>query len=64
MVDTAKEKAMPDVKFWLKNSLQHNDLANVPVLIYLNKTDLPGALSTEKVIELCDLDFKSHEVHI
>ena len=64
MVDCAAPDSASAVQHWFHNCLQHNDLANVPVLVYLNKSDVQGAVSVETLVENCGLDVKSHEVHL
>jgi ADP-ribosylation factor-like protein 2 len=56
---------MSDCKKELHNLLQEERLAGATLLVFANKQDLPGALSSEELRHELDLNsIKSHHWHI
>ncbi|EME25990.1 ADP-ribosylation factor, partial [Galdieria sulphuraria] len=58
VIDSSSEETVNDSKKLLKELLERTDLVKVPFLIYVNKQDLPGALSLLQVVDKLDLPFE------
>jgi len=55
VIDSSSEDTVNEAKKLLKELLERQDLLRVPFLIYVNKQDLPGALSLQQVVDKLDL---------
>lgn len=51
-------------KIEFHNMIQNPDLANAVILVYANKSDLPGSKDAGEIIEQYGLAVSSHEVHV
>jgi len=61
VVDSADERRMEDCKRELDQLLVEERLAGATLLVFANKQDLPGALSSDEIKKALDLDsLKSH----
>ena len=56
VVDASKQERMPEAKDELLAMLSNEEAKNVPVLVFANKQDMPGALKRETVIEQLGLN--------
>jgi ADP-ribosylation factor-like protein 8 len=59
-VDAADKEAMPVAKEELHTLLSKHTLEGIPLLVLGNKSDLPGKLSVDDLIEALDLKRISH----
>ncbi|GJQ10981.1 hypothetical protein GpartN1_g2772.t1 [Galdieria partita] len=55
VVDSSSEETVKEAKKLLNELLERTDLLKVPFLIYINKQDLPGALTLLEVVDKLDL---------
>ena len=55
VIDASRQDRMADVKEELYKILQEEAAQKIPMCIYANKQDLPGALSIEQIIQELDL---------
>ncbi|KAB8346181.1 hypothetical protein FH972_023227 [Carpinus fangiana] len=60
VVDSTDREALPVVKEELHMLLGKHGLENIPLLVLGNKSDLPGKLSVDDLIEALDLKSVSH----
>lgn len=51
-------------KMEFHNMLMSQELANASVLVFANKSDLPGSKSTDELIEIYNLNVTTHDVQI
>jgi len=64
VVDSADEERMSEAKEELHRIIKEDALANVIILIFANKQDLPGALKKEDIQQRLDLDSLNKKWHI
>lgn len=65
VVDSSDKQRVPDCKAELFSILQEERLAGASLLIFANKQDIPGALSTEQLSQSLDLAaLRTHSWHI
>ncbi|KAI8590561.1 ADP-ribosylation factor-like protein 8A [Geranomyces variabilis] len=55
VLDAADHEKLPAAKAELHQLLEKPQLASIPVLVLGNKNDLPGALTSDQIIEKLDL---------
>lgn len=60
VVDAADRDAMPIVSEEIHTLLSKPSLAGIPLLVLGNKSDLPGKMSVDELIEALDLKKVTH----
>jgi len=55
VIDSSDTKRMEEAALELRQILKENEIATIPVLVYANKQDEPGALRVEDIISKMDL---------
>jgi len=63
VVDSADQRRLMDCKAELHKLLQQEKLAGASLLIFANKQDLPGALSSKDIAKVLDLQTISADRH-
>jgi signal recognition particle receptor subunit beta len=56
VVDSTSPESLEDARQRLYEDLNEPALAKTPLLVYANKQDLPGAISTEKIADILELE--------
>eukprot|EP00052_Salpingoeca_macrocollata_P015075 m.119498 g.119498 ORF g.119498 m.119498 type:complete len:185 (-) comp19544_c0_seq1:60-614(-) len=56
VVDSADRLRMQDCRHELAQLLQEERLAGAPLLVFANKQDLPGALTSQQIAEVLELE--------
>jgi len=56
VVDSTDQKSLPSAKKELDSILDKASVANVPLLVLLNKNDLPDAMPVETILKTLDLN--------
>mmetsp|Transcript_2188 Transcript_2188/g.2446 ORF Transcript_2188/g.2446 Transcript_2188/m.2446 type:complete len:121 (+) Transcript_2188:138-500(+) len=65
VVDSADTHRVKEAAMELNGILKDDELRGVPVLVYANKQDIPGAMRLHKVADILDLNVqKGREWHI
>lgn len=59
-MDSADAQALPVARDELHSLLHKSELEGIPLLVLGNKSDLPGKLSVDELIEAMDLKSISH----
>jgi len=56
VVDSADTERFGECASELHKVLSHENMANVPVLVYANKQDLPSAKNPQEMVKVLELD--------
>src|SRR3954468_4281325 len=60
IVDIADPELLPTAREELHDLMQNPTLLGIPLLVLGNKTDLPGGMSVDELIDIMDLKNVSH----